>query len=229
MLVKERTVKSVVIPCESCGLQPGDVRGYYEIDDDDAQGQAGTFVLLVECPGCHEPFVASLGWAWVGNDFFSHDDHPAIIHPDNGDQFNDSVPPAIVASYAEAVRSFQGEAYTGTAILCRRALEGICKHFKARGKNLFAMLSDLKNKGKLDPRLHAWADHVLRPLGNDAAHDVDIEVDDADASDALEFTKALIHHLFVLEHAFEAFKKRRGEAKQLASDVKTVLTRPAKR
>lgn len=224
MLVKERTVKSVVIPCEGCGLQSGNVRGFYEIDDDEAQGQGGTFVLLVECPGCHEPFVASVGWSWVGNDYFAHDDHPTYLLPNNGDRFNESVPTAIARSFTEATKSFQAGAYTSTAVMCRRTLEGICKHFNAEGKTLFAMLGNLKNRGALDPRLHAWADDVLRPLGNDAAHDVDIEVEDADAKDALEFTKALIQHLFVLQHAFEAFKKRRGRTKQLATDVAKTLT-----
>ena len=120
------------------------------------------------------------------------------------------MPGSIANSYAEAAKSLRAAAPIATAIMCRRTLEGICKHFGATGRNMPTMLNDLATKGKLDARLHEWANDVLRTLGNDAAHNVEAVISQDDARDALEFTKALIQNLFVLQRAFEAFKKRRA-------------------
>lgn len=86
------------------------------------------------------------------------------------------------------------------------------------------MLNDLASKGKLDARLHEWANDVLRTLGNDAAHNVGAMISEDDARDALEFTKALIQNLFVLQRAFDAFKKRRaGQMEKHASEQESAF------
>jgi len=212
MLVDKLELKNVVIPCERCGVQhAGDVRGSFNLSDDDTYNQSGTLHFLVKCPGCDSPFLASVNWVWAGEGYAL--DPPMVLYPDDGGRFDDSVPASIANSYAEAAKALRAAAPTATAIMCRRTLEGICQHFGASGKNMPQKLDDLRIKGELDPRLHEWAND-LRILGNDAAHDVDTVIAQDDARDALEFTKALIQNLFVLRRAFEEFKKRRASAQE---------------
>ena len=138
-----------------------------------------------------------------------------MLYPGVPESLDSSVPTAIADSYLEARRAFgQAAAFTGAAILCRRTLEGICKDRGAAGGNLKSKLLDLKTKGIIEPRLHEWADEVLRGLGNDAAHDVGQTISKDDAQDALEFTKAIIEYLYVFEAAFQRFKGRREQRKE---------------
>jgi Domain of unknown function (DUF4145) len=98
--------------------------------------------------------------------------------------------------------------------MCRRVIDGICAHFGAKGRDLESKLANLKKDGILDNRIHMWADKMLRVLGNEAAHDVSKTISEWNASDALDFTKAILEHLFVLEAAFELHMKQREARKR---------------
>ena len=100
---------------------------------------------------------------------------------------------------------------SGSAVSDGRTLEGICTDFQASGRTLKNKLEDLNTKGIIEMRLFDWADDVLRTVGNNAAHDVDKVVSREDASDTLEFTKAIMEYLYVLEAAFKRFKERQQE------------------
>jgi len=162
MLVEKLELKNIVIPFERCGVQhAGDVRGSFNVADDDTREHSGTLHFLVQCPGCNSPFLASINWGWASEGFAL--DPPVVLYPDDGGRFDDSVPASIANSYAEAAKALQAAAPTATAIMCRRTLEGICKHFGASGRNIPAMLNDLATKGTFDPRLREWADDVELP------------------------------------------------------------------
>ena len=94
--------------------------------------------------------------------------------------------------------------------MCRRIIDGVAKYNEARGRDLKEKLLDLKSRGIIEARLHEWADHVLRQLGNDAAHDPNVEITKDDANDALEFTKAILEYVYVFDAAFQRFKERRA-------------------
>jgi hypothetical protein len=204
--------ETMVVRCPACeSHEVGLVKGAYSYGQQNSD--ESTRFSLVRCPKCGAPFLAREVGLDDLDDYDNHIVHwdpPVFLYPGDTTRLDPSVPQSIAGSFYEAQRSFdQASAYTGAAILCRRTLEGICAHFDAKGGNLARKLADLKAKGKLDERLHEWADHVLRGLGNDAAHDVDQVISRDDARDALEFTKALIQQLFVLEAAFKRFKERR--------------------
>lgn len=203
--------RTMVVRCPKCERhQVGVVTGQFLTGEE----QYPERYSLVMCPACRQPFLSHEegvpnfdGWDKV--EIYWRD--PLFLHPNDSSKLEASVPVPIAESLYEAQRSFdQASAYTGAAILCRRTLEGICKHFQAKGGNLAKKLEHLRTTGKLDERFHEWADHVLRGLGNDAAHDVDQAISRDDARDALDFTKALIQQLFVLEEAFKRFKARRA-------------------
>lgn len=169
---------------------------------------------LLDVPSAN-PLLLCHGGLYVGGEIGMEWTAAEVLYPATSTSFGLEVPPAIASSYAEAQRSFaQAGAYTGTAILCRRTLEGICSHFKAKGRNLADKLKSLKDKGIIDAMVYQWADDVLRALGNDAAHDVEQVIGQQDAKDALDFTRAIIEYIFVLQAAFERFKRGREERKQ---------------
>lgn len=71
----------------------------------------------------------------------------------------------------------------------------------------------------IDTKLHSWTDS-LRLIGNDVAHELDIEIHPQDAKDALEFVEATISYIFILGqkfHDFELRRQRNEEEKNLAT------------
>jgi len=92
--------------------------------------------------------------------------------------------------------------------MCRKVLEQICLVQNASGKNLAQMIDALKASGVIDKQLYEWADE-LRLAGNQAAHDVDANLDSTDAGDLLDFTEALAEYIFTLRKKFEEFQLRR--------------------
>jgi hypothetical protein len=209
-----------IITCNHCdrtvaGEVVGDFLGLNEGYDDHAQ------YLLVACPKCRAPFLCIR----FGTDHVDHDEYgvqewiqwgdPEVIYPRTEVGMDPSIPKPLADSYLEACRDFSVQGYISSAMMCRRVLEGICAHFKAKGRSLYEKLSDLKTQGILDSRLYEWSDEALRALGNEAAHDVKVTISKSDAKDVLEFTKAILEYLFMFAQAFAAFKKRREEKAQV--------------
>src|SRR6187402_735699 len=161
---------------------------------------------LGECPDCHQvllfvhesspELVDERGYdRWWGD--------PKLLYPTENTELDQSVPPLVAAAYQEAAKTMSVGAYSATAIMCRRTLEGICAHHEASGNNLAEKIRSLKEKQLIDARIFEWADSVLRGLGNDAAHNVNEVISEDDAEAALEFTRAIIEYLFVFSAAFE--------------------------
>lgn len=106
----------------------------------------------------------------------------------------------------------QGKGVTASAIMCRKTLEGVSADHGATGSNLEKKLASLKEKGVIEGRLFEWANE-LRLVGNDAAHDVAVQVMPQDARDTLDFTQAVLQYVYTLRDRFEEFKKRRAHRK----------------
>lgn len=159
---------------------------------------------LAKCPRCEAPLLLAqeqYGDVW---------DTPGRIFPPRDDLVSWSVPKAIRNAFSEAVHCQNAKSFTATAIMCRKALEGVCENHGATGRNLQARLKDLKDQGVIEGRLFQWADE-LRLVGNAAAHDVSVEVNAQDASDTLDFTRAVLEYVYTFREQFEVFKKRRAK------------------
>lgn len=64
----------------------------------------------------------------------------------------------------------------------------------------------MKDGGLIDERLFEWSD-ALRHAGNEASHDVNVTVSQADATDIIEFTNAILDYLFSYRDRFEKFRE----------------------
>lgn len=183
------------------------IASYEAIDDEVGNPVKFTFA---KCPRCEVPLL-------LGQDNFGSGwDEPGRLFPPRDDLMSWAIPEKIRNAYIEAVRCFNGKAFTASAIMCRKTLEGVCQQHGVSANNLKASLGKLKEQGVIEGRLFEWADE-LRLAGNEAAHDVNVEVQSRDAGDIVEFTKAPLEYVYTFREKFEEFKERRSKKKGKAT------------
>jgi Domain of unknown function (DUF4145) len=133
----------------------------------------------------------------------------SVLYPTDRNISTDGMPETASRAYAAAARSYQVGLYEPCVIMCRKCIEALCQELGATKGNLKERLDNLRKSGHIDQKLATWADE-LRLIGNDAAHDLDIVIEQVDAQNALEFVEAILMYAFSLTRKFEAFKKRRA-------------------
>lgn len=186
----------MILECKTCeALVNAELIANYV---DDNEFVSITYSLL-KCPKCKSPFLTDEAEHFGVSCLFPQ--------PDN--RVNPNLPAPLQAAYKEALACFKSKAFTATAIMCRKTLEGICVEHGASGRTLVSSLKELKDKGIIENRLYEWAD-ALRISGNEAAHGVNVTISAEDARDILEFTNALLEYVFTFRDKFEEFKSRRS-------------------
>lgn len=201
--------ESLVVFCPTCAANvAAEIVSSYFVTSGDYGEETYRYSTL-KCPSCSEPFLcrqlqieSSSEWSEAAYDV------PTLLYPADTTRLGPSVPRPIAASYAEARACNHASAWTATAIMCRRTLEGLCSHHEADGRDLRRKLEYLRDQGVIERRLFDWAD-ALRLAGNDAAHDVDETTTAEDARDLLEFTRAILEYVFTFSDAFLRFTERR--------------------
>jgi hypothetical protein len=198
--------ESFVVRCPSCDVAvPAESVGSYEVRDD---GFETTEHLLLKCKDCSSPFLARRFGVYTGGDSGWDFGVATILFPAER-TLDSSVPETIAKSYQEAATCAGSGAFTACAIMCRRTLEAICAHHGVVQGSLDGKLKKLRDDGIIEQRLFEWADS-LRSVGNEAAHDVAIEVSKEDSRDLLDFTRALVEYIFTFTENFKKFKERRA-------------------
>jgi hypothetical protein len=132
-----------------------------------------------------------------------------VLYPTSRQVSTDGVPTSVARAYSTAARAFVVGLYEPCVIMCRKCIEALCRELGATKGNLKERLVALRDAGQIDQKLLAWADE-LRLIGNDAAHDLDIVIEQVDARDALDFVEAILLYVFSLSRRFEEFKNRRA-------------------
>jgi hypothetical protein len=200
--------KTMLVECANCeAFVDGElIADYLAYDDETAI--AGKYSFL-KCPRCQRPFImvqTDDGQGW---------DEPSRIYPPLEMSVSPAIPNSLRLAYKEARACFRVKAYTATAIMCRKTLEGIADENKIAVRNLASALKEMKEKGIIENRLYEWAD-ALRISGNEAAHGVDSKISSQDAKDILEFTHALLEYVFTFQEKFEQFKNRQSRSKTMS-------------
>lgn len=137
-------------------------------------------------------------------------DTPFIMFPQSDVRVNPNAPKDIRAAFEEACTCYRSQAFTASAIMCRKTIEGVCTAHGVAERSLDASLKKMKERGLIDERLFEWSD-ALRIVGNEAAHGVGVSIAQPDAKDTLEFTNAILDYMFSYRDRFEQFQKRRGK------------------
>ena len=203
-----RKDESMLVECANCeAFVDGEFIADY-VDVDAESGVAGKYSFL-KCPRCARPFImlqVDDGPGW---------EEPSRLYPPLEMGVSQAIPNSLRLAYNEARACFRTKAYTATAIMCRKTLEGIADENKITTRNLASALKEMKDKGIIENRLFDWAD-ALRISGNEAAHGVNSNISPQDAKDILEFTHALLEYVFTFQEKFEQFKKRQSDSKNAA-------------
>jgi hypothetical protein len=181
------------------------------LDEVDTEYHGDHFIVAL-CGRCNSPFLIRESLYGIPGEFETVTNEVVLYPPPAGHEL-DGLPEPVSRSLEQAHRSFSTASYDACALMCRRALEAVCKNLSASGNNLAQRISDLKVKGHIDEKLHQWA-HGVRLLGNEAAHDVETPVTQEDACDILDLTEAVLLYAFTLEKKFQAFQARRSKRQE---------------
>jgi uncharacterized protein DUF4145 len=166
-------------------------------------------VSLVICPSCDQALVALEMWKGegeFGGDLWSP---PLRVWPRPPREMSSKIPHIVQVSLEEAQRCHRARAYTAGAVMCGRALEGICSNFKTKDRNLGKGLRELLDRGIVDERLFKWSQELQRHR-NLAAHATGEKTSREDATDLLDFLNAICEYVFVLTPKFQSFMKRKS-------------------
>jgi hypothetical protein len=169
-------------------------------------------VAVGKCPSCKSVLVGLLeliDYAEQGSPWSDAD----RLWPQPKRAISTSVPSIVKGSLEEADRCFSAGAFTACAVMCGRAIEGICVHHKTKSKTLNPGLKELLDREIIDQRLFTWGEE-LRKLRNLGAHANDEKVLYRDAHDVLAFAHAMSEYVFVLSEQFQQFMARRNKAKE---------------
>ena len=163
---------------------------------------------FLECPRCETTMVAAeeaLGIDGKGELVWG----PAVrVYPLPDRSIASSVPGIVRNSLEEANLCFRARAYSACAVMCGRALEGMCRHFNTKSKYLGEGLKELKQREIVDQRLSQWSEELQRHR-NLGAHATEERIPREDAQDLLDFANAITEYVFVLADRFEKFMTRR--------------------
>lgn len=88
----------------------------------------------------------------------------------------------------------------------RRTLEMVCKNKGETKGDLFDKLKNLSKNGLIPPILDDMA-HILRTIGNEAAHGDDTEFPPRIIALLIDFTKAILEYLYVLPEMLNEIQK----------------------
>ena len=198
-------ITRVEVKANVSGPPTGDV----DIDPDLSSEAELTNYLLGFCPSCDAVFLLKDVTVVLGGEA-SYQRERVVLFPTQGGREPEGLPERIAGPYRSARACFKIAEYDAAAMMCRKALEALCKEKVAQGRDLQARLESLRSQGHVDDKLLAWA-HELRMVGNDAAHNVDSGLTQEDARDALEFSEALLMYVYSLAARFVEFKRRRSK------------------
>jgi hypothetical protein len=133
------------------------------------------------------------------------------VWPDGARLLSTAVPKPLQAEHNEARRCFDAKAYTATAVMVGRTLEGMCAEHGIHDRVLMKSLEKMRDGGLIDQRLFDWATE-LRSLRNAGAHFTGHTVTRQDAADALALSEAMLDYMYVLAMKFNDFRRRRSDA-----------------
>ncbi len=164
------------------------------------------------CGRCESVFLVEREHYEVPGEF-SAPQGERVLYPTARQFLTEGMPTSVARSYSAAADSLTRGLYEPCVIMCRKCLEALCREQGATKGSLKERLVQLGEAGQIDQKLLVWADE-LRLIGNDAAHDLDVVIEQVDARDALDFVEAILMYAFSLNRKFEEFQKRRRAARR---------------
>jgi hypothetical protein len=139
------------------------------------------------CNSCQKPLLVQNWERTVGTTMY-----PNPLPSDTDER----IPEEIRIDLIESKLCFSAHAYRGCTVLARRAIQSTCLDKGAITKDLVKQIDELFTLGIITADLKEWA-HVIRWVGNDAAHPNKEAVTVDDATDILELCEQFLHTIYV--------------------------------
>lgn len=168
-------------------------------------------VTLLECPSCKTALIGAQ-YNEDGSTTIDEACWSDIIRewPEPKKYVDWQLPTIVRESLVEADICYKAKAYIACAVMCGRALEGICKAHKTKNKTLAGGLKELLKKNIIDDKIYQWSE-MLRKHRNIGAHATTEDITKGDARNLLEFTRAICDYIFVLTRKFEDFMAKKSK------------------
>lgn len=208
--------KEEIIKCFHCGnetlmRQTGEYKwGSRDVKEDDLNFNY-TYDMFV-CPICHKVTLRET----YGDETMMEPNHrgemewyntKTIVFPINSVE-STSIPLKVKEAFEAALKTKNIDKYVGLMAL-RRTLELILKDKGATKWGLKDKIEEIAEKGLLPDTLKE-ASSLTKILGDSAAHDKDLEIDQYDVESMTEFVEYIIEYLYVVPDKINCYKERFG-------------------
>ena len=209
--------KQEIIKCFHCGNEtPMPKVGEYSWGSRDLEYSDIDFLNKYElfaCPVCHmvtlrHSYGDETMIHYHNYDKVSYYDEKSILYPQNSIDSN-SVPPKVKEAYEAALKTKSIDKYVCLMAL-RRTLELLLKDKGATKWGLKDKIEEIAAKGLLPDTLKE-ASSLAKILGDTAAHDKELEIDQYDVEAMSEFVGFIIEYLYIVPDKISAYKVRLDE------------------
>lgn len=206
--------KQEIIKCFHCGNEtPMQKVGEYTWGSRDVEFSEIDFFYKYElfaCPVCHkvtlrEIYSDETMMNCCDYDQLSYFDERSILFPQNSIE-SKSVPQKIKEAYSAALKTKGIDKFICLMAL-RRTLELLLKDKGATKWGLKDKIEEIAAKGLLPDTLKE-ASSLAKLLGDTAAHDKELEIDEHDVEAMAEFIGFIIEYLYIVPDKINTYKKR---------------------
>jgi hypothetical protein len=199
----------MIIECPHCESKVDcDEKGHVDISLE--YTDVPTKVMLLVCKVCGNALLGMSELIQIDYDTWEWDS-ASRLWPAPETEVDWTIPEIVRNSLIEAQICFKAKAYSACAVMCGRAIEGVCKCYDSETKTLASGIKKLREAGVIDERMYSWAE-ALRENRNLGAHATTERVTKEDARDLLDFSIAICEYIFILYEKFDCFQKRRAKA-----------------
>lgn len=206
-----------IIKCFHCGNEtPMEKVGAFSWGSRDLGDSEFDFLSKYElfaCPVCHKVTLRETYSDETMIDFHNYDDYSyydtkSILYPHSSIE-STSVPTKVKEAYEAALKTKSIDKYVCLMAL-RRTLELLLKDKGATKWGLQAKIEEIAAKGLLPDALKE-ASSLAKILGDTAAHDKELEIDEYDVDAMAEFVGYIIEYMYIVPDKISAYKIRLSE------------------
>lgn len=169
------------------------------------------------CPKCESVFLHAAATSEP-----SGSPYEAMLFPTSNRRDVPGLPEPVHRTFRSAQSCFDTGNFEPCVVMSRKCLEAVCAFLGEADGPLAARLRGLRASGRIEAKLYEWADE-LRLVGNDAAHDLNIQISKQDAVDSLDFVEAILLYVLALDQRFRDFRARREAVKQPMGPSNTAM------
>jgi len=166
---------------------------------------------LFACPVCHKLTLREKTMKRNSYYEIEYDDKETILYPINS--INSCAIPIEIKEAFESALKIKNIDKNVCLMALRRTLELILKDKGAKKWGLKDKIEEIAEKGLL-PKTLKEASSLTKMLGDTAAHDKELEIDQHDVESMAEFVGFIIEYLYIIPDKINTYKERLSAKKE---------------